>query len=102
MATDYPVRILLKRLQDTINDLIDRIATISDNSANVLVTASTVAQMQALTSAPKFVRCSNYAGTDGYISLWITGGSGPANGSDVLQSTTNPALFFERIYVKEP
>lgn len=102
MATDYPVRILLKRLQDALNDLIDQIATISDNSADVLVVTSTVSSMQALTSAPKFVRCSNYTGTDGYISLWITGGSGPANGTDVLQSTANPALFFERIYVKEP
>ncbi len=102
MATDYPVRVLLYRLQQAVYELAAAVAASSNEAANTFVTVTDVSTMLSDGRLPKFCFCLNYAGSDGYQSLWIKTTAGPDNSFDVRQSSADTTVFYQRIYVKEP
>ncbi len=102
MATDYPVRVLLYRLQQALFELAAAVASLQNETSNTFMTVADVSTMLADGRLPKFCFCLNYAGSDGYQSLWIKTTAGPDNSFDVRQSSANTTVFYQRIYVKEP
>ena len=102
MATDYVLRVLYERLARSLNNLITDISRISGSGA--VPEFDTVADMLAapVSSIAGFARCTNYTAGDGIKSLWMRASDEVAdNSSDVRQSADNPAIFYERIWVKE-
>lgn len=101
MATDYPVRILLRRLQLAFYELSGVIGGLQGQINNLVISTPTVSSLIASSTEAKFVTTLNYSGTDGIQALWLRTSTGPDNGFDVRQSSADPTVFWQRIYVKE-
>lgn len=103
-STDYVLRVLFARLARAFIVLSARVTAIS-GGAGTLMNFDTVADMLAENpiNIQAFAVCANYYAADENRSLWMRAHyASAANGSDILESTSVPGVFYERIWVAEP
>ena len=103
MATDYPLRVLFKRLQRAVAILTANVATL-----NTVAAASRVRQFADLSSMLAadsttwgMAMCDNYTSFDGVMTIWIKSYDTTVlpNGTDILQTADGQNIA--RMYVRE-